>query len=651
MDRDSVSTTVVARLPIAGLSAGDVGPPMQPGHESWRTLAGWEDPLAPRGGYRVPADKTRIDTDDGPAIEWVRHHDRERALVTGQPTWREYRVECRVQALQAWAGPSRDGWFIAEAMAGIAFRIETSRHFYYFCLEGQRRLVLYRRIDDEWAVLGAEDVHYHEEILTLRVSLDGDGIHAECPELDVEMFATDTLLRTGRVGFRALGQCRLFDLSVSMTPSQQETNKHLARQLVERTAHVGSSVPDAVEVGEIDLSDGRGLLACSDFCQAGRNDLLFSTSDGLVATTWEGEELWRVAERPAQVKMAAEATNGSRCIYILAGERMSAEQVSVGGVKGTRTLADEAIVVKGATGDILARTKLPEDPGLKPLDQYDFSFETGRLTGDQSLDIVVRQWRKDTQGGGRDLWAYDADLKLLWHQRVDPPYGHHNAVHLFDVNGDGRSEVIAGGTLLSADGNVLWVHDRAEEERRIANARHYDAVLVGNFAEDAEDDPIALLIGGSAGVYVVDALTGRTRAAHRIGHAQWGMVCKVRDDLPGKQLMAGTRWGNFGILTLLSGRGERLWTIQPDYVLQGSCPVQWVEGGPQHIWLNTSPEGQGLYDGHGRLVKPLDTMRRLWGDRTRMDIQCQALRREPNACDLLGVKVGGRIRLFAPETA
>jgi len=188
----------------------------------------------------------------------------------------------------------------------------------------------------------------------------------------------------------------------------------------------------------------------------------------------------------------------------------------------------------------------------------------------------------------------------------------------------------------------------AEEMITTHSAGHYDACVVGPFAGDPDLDPTAFLVGGSAGVYVVDALTGRTRSVHRVGHAQWGLVCKLRPDLPGKEVLVGTRWGNYGILTLFSGCGERLWSIQPDYVLQGTRPVQWVPDGPQHIWLNTTRSAFGLYDGWGQLMKPLDAMRELYEPVTKA--QCYALRPTPEATDHLAIQVGDGIHVFRART-
>ena len=650
LEKTVAAAKVIAVLPVSELAPGAIAPPLDPAHASWDVLAPWDDPLASRGGYRVGAGKARGEHQGEPVIEWERQAQNDRAFVIGEPNWREYSLRCRVQALQGYGGRTNDEPWHANARAGLVFRQETVRQYYTFCIENQRRLVLYRRRDDEWHELAAREAPVHEQVVTLAVTLDGDGIHAECPELGVSLSATDTAFPAGLAGFRALGQCRLFELAVAMTPGQQALNDRLRQERVARTAHLSSALPDEEEAGEVALHGGRKIFACGEFAEMGRCDLLFTSPDGLTAETWEGKALWHVPERPTVLEWTADPIDGARRLYALVGERHAGvgSNFSVTGVPITNTVEDALIAINGATGKVEARTALPSGPHEAVLRRYDISANTGRLAGDRATDILVREWRGNG-GDGVNLWAYDGALNLRWHRTVEPPYGHHNAVHFFDVNGDGRDEILAGGTLLSADGEVLWQHDRAGEMAWEATfgAGHYDAAFAGCFAGDPEVDPCAFLLGGSAGVYVVDALTGRTRATHRIGHAQWGMPCMVREDLPGTQMMIGTRWGNYGILSLFSGRGDRLWSMQPDYVLQGACPVQWLPDGPQHIWINTSLQGMGLYDGHGRLAKPLAKIRALYGAGTKKPTT--VLRRAPGSPDLLGVQVGEIMHLFGPK--
>jgi len=637
-------------VPIAGLPAGEIMPPMSPDDPTWAVMDGWVDPLAPRCGYRTPSGKTAIAGENGAkAIAWENAPDSERCLMTGAQTWRDYTATCRVQALQETCGPCLDGHQITWASAGLVFRMETSRRYYYFGLQQKHRLVLFRRSDDEWAELASRIVDYHDSVITLTVEANGDSLRAACPELGVSFFAVDTQLKSGKVGFRARGECRLFDLQVSMNPAQRRLNQRLAERATGWTAQLGTTLPDEEKIGELTLPANATILEAGNFVAPEANHLLLKTADGLEAVDWSGRTLWHFEEPVGKHKVGAAAMGSSRRIYAMVGERQAIERDSVRGQALRQTLADEIVVLDGATGAVLNREKLPELPDADKVNRFDFSFETGRLTSDSAIDFVVRQWRFDCGDGGRDLWAYDGDLNLLWHHAVDPPYGHHNAVHLVDLNGDGLTEVMAGGTLLSSTGEIISTHDRSREQLEIAGAHHYDAVLAGHFSGDEEQDPIAFLMGGSSGVYVIDPLTGQTRSFHRVGHAQWGMVANLRDDLPGQEIMVGTRWGNYGILSLFSGRGDRLWSIQPDYILQGTCPVQWTADGPQHIWLNTSRAALGLYDGHGRLVKRLDGLRDLWGNRLPGQCRCDVLRRTPDGPDLLAFGIDDTTHLFAPS--
>lgn len=640
----------VLRFPIADLPDGEIMPPLAPDHPTWAQVRPWTDPLADRGAYNVRSAKERIRTLRGPAVAFSDDKHGARALIAGAPSWRDAEVVCRVRPLQAGVEKCYDGWFLADAHAGPVVRMESSRRYYAFCIVALDRLVLYRRMDDDWHVLAWKRVRRPRGAMTLRLEAVADRLSGRCPELGIELTAVDRAIPEGRCGFRSLGASRLDELDILMSPEEEAANRRRAEEERRRAERRGESVPDAVPAGTIDLGAGRTLLACSDFAAADRTDLLFDEADGLVARTWDGKELWRFAQRPAMHELGPARPGGGRRIYVMVGERSREAKTSVGGLQIADVVADELVALDGRDGRVLFRRALPDDPPAPGrLIKYDFSFEVGAAGERPGLDFVVRQWREGLGGGGVDLWAYDAAGGLLWQRRVETPYGHHNAVHVADVNRDGLPEVLAGGTCFSAGGDVLWVHDEADEMRRIAGAQHYDACLVQPPEVWPSAAPTVLLLGGSAGVYVVDALTGRTQCVHRVGHAQWGAWCAVRDDASTRQAMAGTRWSNYGILTLFDAEGRRLWSRQPDYVLQGSCAVRWSRSGPEHIWVNTSDEAMGLYDGDGRLVKALPALRAAFAGRTRMQVQGVALPRRPGGRHWLGLFDGAVLRLFRPE--
>ncbi len=658
MQRKRIHYDLVAKLDLQDCPTGPVLDPMRPRTVvEQQVFAGWDTPLTPWGGFGLDSGLTVVQDGDRTALEF---HDqfgggaRERMIVAGPGDMRDGWIVAEVQPLQAANGPHDDRHDCYEAYVGIAFRMETVRRHYLFAIEGLRRAVLYRRLDDEWYVLAERAVDLPDAYLRLEVVLDGDGMRCQCPTLGVDFLCTDTTLQAGKTGIRVLGRARVGKAELYQSEAQQvRARRRRVQAQIEAQAR-GMDVPDAVLKHTFDLAELSGTPLFADFAVPDRYDMLIPgtrspNGDGsLRALTVDGRTLW---ETPfhihPQIVFSAPHTEHGRLIYAFTGVREVHERGSIRGETVTQTVADELIVLRGLDGQVVARRRAPElESHMRHLD---YATSSGNFTG-AGLDIVLREWRQDRGGGGIHLWAYDPQLNPLWHYRLPSAwYGHHYAVQFFDVDGDGRDELLAGGTLFDAEGNVLWQHDRDAEMMRIYGAQHYDAVAVGRYAADETVDPVAFLLGGGAGVYVVDALTGRTRAVHRIGHAQGRHIGKLRADLPGEQILAVTRWGNYGILTLFSGHGERLCTIQPDHIGQGSCPVWWGDAETQLIWTNTTGPVQALYDGYGRKVRDLRQVRRLWGERMRRDVQTSVIRLGTDPTEYLCLTVDGVLYAFGPE--
>ena len=633
---------VIAQIKPEVAPLGEVLQPMKA--DSRDTFPGWVTPLAPWGGFNRPSALAVVRDEVRQVLEWSLK-DNERALLTGDMEWRNYRVVASVRPMDADASPNADRPDWKDALVGIIFRVNTSRFYYQFGIEGRRRAVLYRRTDDEWFELAAADVEVPDDYLTLDVNLDGDGMRCSCGELGVCFFVTDTKFRTGRAGVRGMGRARLANARVMMTPSQREDVARRLRVRGEEESVRGEGIPGPKVIRTFDLKELGGIPMFVDFARPGRYDMLIH---GKVtrALTVDGDVLWEIPEAISKLVASTEQTKNGRILYGFIGTRSTEEMVNVMGSTGRYILWEEMCVIRGDTGEILARRRLPEMDGQART--AIFSTHTGRLSGRLAYDIILREWRSDVGNGRFSLWAYDQELEPLWENVVDTPYGHAHAVQFEDVNGDGRDEVLAGGTLFSSEGEVLWVHDRADEMAMIRGAQHCDAVAIGNLAGEPSTDPVAFLMGGSAGVYVVDGLTGVTRMVHRIGHAQGRVLGKVRGDLPGTEVLVPCRWGNMGILTLFSGNGDRLWSIQPDYIGQGSCPVNWGRREEALIWSNTTAEAQAFYDGYGRRVKDLPEIREIYGDRIRKDVATGVIRMGSDPGDLLSIRVDDRLYVFEP---
>ena len=639
MHRPDPPTSVVARLDLTGVPEGSVFEPLQEVPEAERALHdAWECPLSPWGNFRVGAGMA-CQTDGGrSALAFTGGEGWDRVIVARGLDLRDGSIVAEVKQTSTTATPSADIAVVSEAVAGVVFRVQTSRAYYHFGIEGKRRAVLYRRNDDEWFVLAEQLVAVPEDYVTLRVQLDSDAIRCECPELGVAFHVTDTMFPSGKVGVRVMHQALVRAFDVRQTDAERERDRVRHAREEAEIARLGAEIPDARIVREYRLGDLGGSPEFNDFVEPGRFDMLVRGAQ-LRALTSEGEFLWEIPERVRQSVFSRDCGPSGRLIYALVGSRE---------VRPGHSVQDEMIVVEGRTGRILARTTLP--PAAPDLNMFDLSPTSAALSSDEATDIVLREWREDFENGGLGLWAYDKDFNLLWQDtQGEAHYGHSHALAAFDIDGDGRDELLAGGVMYDSDGTVFWMHDRTDEMLRIKGAKHYDAVAVGNLAGTTEDDPTAFLVAGSAGVYVVDALTGRTRVFHRLGHAQGYTMGDVRPDLPGTEVLVVTRWGNFGIQSLLSGRGDRLWTIQPDYVAQGSTPVVWGSTGYHLAWTNTSRDAQAFYDGYGRLVKRLPELSRVWGDGMDRRRRGTVIRMGRDPMEYLTLTNGGVLYVFGPD--
>ncbi|OQB40559.1 MAG: hypothetical protein BWY06_01134 [Candidatus Latescibacteria bacterium ADurb.Bin168] len=649
MERVEPQTTIVARLDLSGIPFGPVFQPMEPVPDAERGLfSTWETPLSPWGGFNVDAGLACVDEAGTPVLEFAEGERHERAILAHNCDLRDGTIVAEVKALAANALPNDDSPVQTEALVGIVFRVQTSRAYYQFGIQGKRRLVLFRRNDDEFALLAEQAITAPSGYVTLEVRLDGDSIRCTCPELGADMHVCDTVYGAGKVGFRSANSSRLRRFEVSQTPGQRRRDESRHARFDGEVAERGAGIPDATLVRTYRTPDLGGSPMFRDFIEPGRFDILVE-GPRLRALTPDGALIWEVPERIVRCVFSRDVGPAGRLIYGFAGKREERRAKDVAGGESVLTVEHEMVVIEGRTGAILARAELP--PNVPTQRFFDWSPRSASLTNGDGADIVLREWRDDHGGGGIRLWAYDRGLNLLWeHVQTGAHYGHHWALDFFDVDGCGREEMLAGGYLYRGDGTVLWTHDRFDEMRKIRGASHYDAVVMGNLTGEAEDDPVAFLCGGSAGVYVVDALTGATRVVHRIGHAQGRSIGKLRPDLPGTEVLAVTRWGNYGILTLFSGRGERLWTIQPDYVGQGATPVVWGKAGHKLIWTNTSRDAQLFFDGYGRLVKRLPELSRVWGDRMNRDVGRggSPIRIGTDPTDLLTLTVEGVVHVFGP---
>ena len=204
--------------------------------------------------------------------------------------------------------------------------------------------------------------------------------------------------------------------------------------------------------------------------------------------------------------------------------------------------ADRRVVVlDGATGKELQQFEIPKDAS----DCITFCNLSG---GDRASDMLVKTRYSQ-------IWAYNADGKLLW--TVTKPGGYRTSHQPFpiDLDGDGRDEVIAGYAALNHDGSLRW---RLPDDV-CRSGGHADAIRLFQNAKRPEDKRLLLThCGGNR----MDMLDGNgTVIWSVIGlHFESVFFGELDKKNPGRELVVDIchqAWGKAPLL-ILDERGRLL---------------------------------------------------------------------------------------------
>ncbi len=201
------------------------------------------------------------------------------------------------------------------------------------------------------------------------------------------------------------------------------------------------------------------------------------------------------------------------------------------------------IVLDGVTGKELRRFPLPEE--LKVADCITFANLRG---GPRARDIIIKS--RYTQ-----LWAYTDDWKPLWHWKPATFKTCHHPF-LFDMDGDGRDEVMAGFTLLTPEGKEMWT--LAPKSIDLITG-HEDCCEIFTPGTKPEDYRLVQSCCGAKGLVMTDGrgkiyweIPGRHYESIDIGH--------VRSDIPGPQIVVDIAHEPYrkGTIEIIDSKGERL---------------------------------------------------------------------------------------------
>ena len=591
----TLTTRTLARPDLDGCPVGFLFRGKEPDRTKEETyFAGMEAPLHHRS-WRTETYLYLIEDEEGKVLENVAKS--EATLVTRDPRLADCRVEASVRSFIPGAWPNMDDEYCRVSRNGLVFRMQDLRRYYQFCLEGYGRLVLYRRCDYDRVLLAEErfpidPTRYHHLVAEVR----GDRIRCWCDDRLIAN-VTDGGYVEGVAGIRMNSICRFRKISVSTweegyrgyvsrmnaaTRELMEARERVPKPVVWRTYEMDKLRPGGVHFFRPEEDGPVRMLVASSGGEGFR---------GLSMFDLEGEMLWSApaSQGPGEMKFA---------------------DVDGDGVKEIVGFWDDGLAIHRSTdGTRLAEGRWP-DPG--PFDRNRDRASVNHLYpadlhGRGRYDSVVL--KDDSSAGGWTFWVYDADLMPQWSRTVQlPPMGHNITVH--DVNGDGREEILAGYHCYSGEGDLLW---RAEASRYwdvVHGARHPDSVIAGELWPGTMR---AAYAGGGEGFVLVDATCGQVLAHDQIAHAQGVIVAKFDRNIPGHQILIGTRHENYGILCFFDGDGQPIGRFQPDYFSQGGPSVNWTGDGAEFVLLTSSAPVYGLWDYLGHYLLDLKELA-LFGD-------------------------------------
>jgi len=222
----------------------------------------------------------------------------------------------------------------------------------------------------------------------------------------------------------------------------------------------------------------------------------------------------------------------------------------------------------------------------------------------------------------------DAELQVL--KGYDVPGGIGHAVCVFDADGDGLDEFLAGYTLIDDDGRVVWTAEGAADRAATVTAgvMHADAAVIID-GDGVRDWRAA--IAGSEATYFFDH-RGRCLWKRPGGHSQHVLCGVFRSAAEGPMLFVLHAGGKAEVLDLT---GRALWrgALGTNWPL--GCPAAVANGNPFHmgraaaVWRDPLGEGTDLIVYHeGGWPYAVDGF-----GRRRVEFPCPETARQPD-CDV-----------------
>jgi rhamnogalacturonan endolyase len=491
-------------------------------------------------------------------------------VVAGEQDWKDY-----VTNIQ-FAPESKS------LQSGIVFRYRNDRCYYFAGVSGDSLIL--KMVKHETAfhkpyekMLGSAYLNWQaNELLTITVDVHGSRI--SCNVKDVTVTADDSTYANGKIGLMADVPTKYHLVGVKTSAEELKRISTSRENYARELNKIRASLPHMKVWKKINTS-GFGVgrnLRFGDLNNDGQIDVLIgqvvnhgpqdanSELSCLTAMTFDGNILWQTG------------TPDPWKTYLTSDVAFQIHDLDNDGkTEVVYCMNSEIIVADGLTGKIKYKKPTPENI----LGDCVYFCDLRGTGYDRDIIIKDRYQR---------VWALDDQLNILWNKKLNT--GHYP--YAYDVDHDGKDELLIGYSMLDDDGHTMWTHDSILDE-------HADGVAVVKYAENA--DPVVLCAASDEGMLFAN-VQGDILKHHRIGHAQNPVVANFRDDLPGLETISINFWGNQGIIHFYDANGEIYHDFEPNQYGSMLLPLNWTGKSEELFVHNANVDEGGIFDGWGRKV-------------------------------------------------